>query len=42
MIVKYKLTKEWAPFMEIGDVKVNATSEDRQARWRLGVQYNFM
>ncbi|KMT52366.1 oligogalacturonate-specific porin KdgM family protein [Pseudomonas fildesensis] len=42
MIVKYKLTKEWAPFMEIGDVKVNSTSEDRQARWRLGVQYNFM
>ena len=42
LIVKYKLTKEWAPFMEIGDVKVNSTSEDRQARWRLGVQYNFM
>jgi hypothetical protein len=42
LIVKYKLTKKWAPFMEIGDVKVDSTSPDRQARWRLGVQYNFM
>jgi len=42
MIVKYKLSKQWAPFMEIGDIKVNATRDDRQARWRLGVQYNFM
>ena len=42
LIIKYKLTKQWAPFMEVGDVKVNATSEDRQARWRVGIQYNFM
>ena len=42
LIIKYKLTKEWAPFMEVGDVKVSSTSDDRQARWRLGVQYNFM
>ncbi|MNI75058.1 Oligogalacturonate-specific porin KdgM precursor [compost metagenome] len=42
LIVKYKLTKQWAPFMEIGDIKVESTSPDRQARWRLGVQYNFM
>ena len=42
LIVKYKINKQWAPFMEIGDVKVNSTSDDRQARWRLGVQYNFM
>ncbi|GGL25914.1 porin [Pseudomonas brenneri] len=42
LIVKYKLTKQWAPFMEVGDIKVNSTSDDRQARWRLGVQYNFM
>jgi len=28
--------------MEIGDIKVNSTTDDRQARWRLGIQYNFM
>lgn len=42
MIVKYKLTKDWVPFMEVGDVKVNSTTDDRQARWRFGIQYNFM
>lgn len=26
LIVKYKLTKQWAPFMEIGDIKVESTS----------------
>ena len=41
-IIKYKLDKQWTPFMEIGDVKVNSTTDDRQARWRLGIQYNFM
>jgi len=42
LIVKYKLNKQWAPFMEVGDIKVNAYTDDRQARWRLGIQYNFM
>lgn len=42
MIIKYKINKQWAPFMEVGDIKVNAYTDDRQARWRLGVQYNFM
>ena len=41
-IIKYKLDKQWTPFMEIGDVKVSSTTDDRQARWRLGIQYNFM
>ena len=42
LIIKYKLNKQWTPFMEVGDVKVNSTTDDRQARWRLGIQYNFM
>ncbi|WAH56081.1 oligogalacturonate-specific porin KdgM family protein [Pseudomonas silvicola] len=41
LIIKYKLTQQWVPFMEIGDVKVDTTSDDRQVRWRLGVLYNF-
>lgn len=40
--VKYKLDKSWAPFVEIGDIKVSATDDDRQLRFRVGVQYNFM
>ncbi|MGY4493953.1 oligogalacturonate-specific porin KdgM family protein [Pseudomonas sp. TE3610] len=42
LIIKYALTKQWVPFMEIGDIKVDTTSDDRQVRWRLGVVYNFM
>lgn len=40
--VKYKINKQWAPFMEVGDIKVSSTTDDRQARWRVGIQYNFM
>ncbi|WP_416424971.1 oligogalacturonate-specific porin KdgM family protein [Pseudomonas sp. App30] len=42
LIIKYALTRQWVPFMEIGDIKVDTTSDDRQVRWRLGVVYNFM
>jgi len=42
LAVKYKLDKYWAPFIEIGDIKVSATDDDRQLRFRIGVQYNFM
>ncbi len=42
LVVKYKWDKSWAPFFEIGDIKVSATEDDRQLRWRIGVQYNFM
>ncbi|MCO8163140.1 oligogalacturonate-specific porin KdgM family protein [Pseudomonas sp. 21LCFQ010] len=42
MVVKYKINKQWQPFMEVGDIKVNSTTDDRQARWRVGIQYNFL
>lgn len=42
LIVKYKMDKSWSPFIEIGDVKVSATDDERQLRLRVGVQYNFM
>jgi len=28
--------------MEVGDIKVNSYTDDRQARWRVGIQYNFL
>lgn len=38
---KYKWDKNWHPFFEIGDVKVNARDDDRQLRLRVGVHYKF-
>lgn len=42
LIVRYRINKQWQPFMEVGDIKVSSTTDDRQARWRLGIQYNFL
>ncbi|WP_109514525.1 oligogalacturonate-specific porin KdgM family protein [Pseudomonas ovata] len=39
---KYKWDKNWTPFFEVGDIKVNATDDERQLRLRVGVQYNFL
>jgi len=41
VIIKYKYDKNWTPFIEIGDVKVTATDDQRQMRWRAGIQYRF-
>lgn len=41
-VVKYKWDKRWAPFFEVGDIKVNSVDNDRQLRLRVGIQYNFM
>jgi hypothetical protein len=38
---KYKWDKNWHPFFEIGDVKVNSFDDDRQLRLRVGVHYKF-
>lgn len=40
-VVKYKWDKRWAPFFEVGDIKVNSVDSDRQLRLRVGIQYNF-
>jgi len=40
-VVKYKWDKRWAPFFEVGDIKVNSVDNDRQLRLRVGIQYNF-
>ena len=42
LVIKYKMNKSWHPFLELGDVKVSDTDDDRQLRLRLGIQYNFM
>lgn len=37
----WKVNAEWTPYIEIGNVSVYATQNDRQTRYRLGVQYTF-
>lgn len=37
----YRLTKAWAPYAELGNVNVRKTTDERQTRYRLGVQYSF-
>ena len=39
---KYKWDKNWVPFFEVGDIKVNSEDDKRQLRLRVGVQYNFL
>ena len=31
----------WNPYIEIGDIAVASTSDERQLRLRLGIQYTF-
>ena len=41
-VLKYKWDKHWVPFVEVGDMKVDAYDDERQLRLRVGVQYNFL
>jgi opacity protein-like surface antigen len=38
---KYQWNKNWQPFFEVGDIRVNSTEDDRQLRLRVGVNYKF-
>ncbi|OAT21752.1 oligogalacturonide-rhamnogalacturonide-specific porin [Buttiauxella gaviniae ATCC 51604] len=35
------LIDAWSPFVEVGNVSVNNTSDDRQTRFRVGIGYTF-
>lgn len=35
------LTGNWSPFIEVGNVSVRSTSDERQTRFRIGVGYTF-
>ncbi|WP_456310573.1 oligogalacturonate-specific porin KdgM family protein [Serratia proteamaculans] len=39
--VAYNINKQWTPYVQVGDVSVRKTADDRQTRLRIGVQYNF-
>ncbi|MBX8495417.1 oligogalacturonate-specific porin KdgM family protein [Pseudomonas cichorii] len=39
---KYRWSKQWVPFFEVGDIKVDSEDDKRQLRLRVGIQYNFM
>ncbi|EJH1040945.1 hypothetical protein NCK52_004457, partial [Escherichia coli] len=32
---------QWTPFVEVGNVSVNSTSDERQTRFRVGLGYTF-
>lgn len=37
----WKLNKSFTPYVEVGNVAVNKISDDRQTRYRIGLQYHF-
>jgi hypothetical protein len=39
--VAYNINKQWTPYVQVGDVSVRKTTDERQTRFRIGVQYNF-
>ncbi|NTY86635.1 porin [Serratia fonticola] len=39
--IAWKATANWTPYMEVGNISVYQNRDDRQTRYRLGVQYAF-
>lgn len=39
--LSYKLDKNWKPYTAVGNVVQDGTTDHRQTRFRVGVQYNF-
>ncbi len=39
--VAYKWDKNWKPYVAIGNVAGSKTTDERQIRYRVGVQYSF-
>lgn len=37
----YKIDKNWKPYMAIGNVSGNKNTDERQTRYRVGLQYSF-
>lgn len=39
--VAYSINKNWTPYAQLGDISVRKTTDERQSRFRVGIQYNF-
>lgn len=39
--LSYKWDKNWKPYVEVGNVSGSETTDERQTRYRVGVQYSF-
>ncbi|MEH5143199.1 oligogalacturonate-specific porin KdgM family protein [Enterobacter cloacae] len=37
----WKLNKSFTPYLEVGNISVRTNSDERQTRYRIGLQYNF-
>lgn len=39
--LSYDINKSWTPYIQVGNIKVNSYSDDRQTRFRAGIQYKY-
>ena len=39
--LSWKINKSFTPYVEVGNVAVNKNTDERQTRYRVGLQYNF-
>ncbi|GAB7201905.1 hypothetical protein OS21_32270 [Dickeya oryzae] len=39
--LSYKWDKNWKPYVEVGNVSGSKSTDERQTRYRVGVQYSF-
>lgn len=39
--LSYKVDKNWTPYVQVANVEQDQTTDHRQTRYRVGVQYNF-
>lgn len=39
--LSYDISKNWTPYIQVGNIKVSSASEDRQTRFRIGIQYKY-
>lgn len=39
--LSYDINKEWTPYIQVGNIKYKSTRDDRQTRFRIGIQYKY-
>lgn len=39
--LSYDVTREWTPYIQVGNIKYKSSSDDRQTRFRIGIQYKY-
>lgn len=39
--LSYDINKSWTPYIQVGNVKYSSSSDHRQTRYRIGIQYKY-